>query len=554
MTPLILAILDRLQGLFRSLGADYSQLRAIVQVKLMMDNRRNYTTLGRYGQQKKDGDAPDNTFLKVLGFYALFGTLLSLQLAFKDRESLFFPLILQFAYVMILCAMTLITDFSSIILDSSDNQIILPRPVSSRTLWLARITHISVYLFAIALATSIGAVLILGYRFGPVVGLLFLVLALLSAMLMVFLTNVLYLGLMRIISEDKLREIINYVQIVMAVVFYGGYQLIPRLINQSDLSEAMERQWWHYLVPPMWMAGSVESVLERTFDTDHLLFFALAISMPLGGIWVMSRYMTGSFTEKLSGLDQESKPAQSTDTPTTQPTRLPDQLAGWFTGSSLERAAFSFAWRIMGRDRKFKLKTYPQLGFGLVYVVIMSVRSTELSNSSYFNLFALYFAGLYGMVAQYQLSASDSFKASWLYCSAPIRQPGDILTGALKAIIVKLVTPFYLLVAAYLLWRNGFDKISDILLGYVNTIVMLLVSALLSDRRMPFSVPIDSVNRSNTGRGLITLFVLGLVGGLHFALTLLPYGVWGGIGLAGLAVWLLMRQYQRTEWNQIVMA
>jgi hypothetical protein len=553
MTPLILSILDRLQGLFRWLGADYTQLRAIVQVKLMMDNRRNYTTLGRYGQQKKDNDAPNNTFLKVLGFYALFGTLLSLQLAFKDRETLFFPLVLQFAYVMILCAMTLITDFSSIILDSSDNQIILPRPVNSRTLWLARITHISVYLLAIALATSIGSILIIGYRFGPVAGLLFLVLGLLSAILMVFLTNVLYLGLMRIISEEKLREIINYVQIGMAIVFYGGYQLIPRLISRPDLNEAMDRQWWHYLVPPMWMAGAVEGVLERTFDTDHLLFIALALLMPSIGIWVMSRYMTGSFTEKLSGLDQENRSTQPIPITTTQPTKLPDQLAGWLTNSSLERATFAFAWHIMGRDRKFKLKTYPQLGFGLVYVVIMSVRSSELSNSSYFNLFALYFAGLYGMVAQYQLSASDSFKASWLYGAAPIRQPGDILTGALKAIIVKLVTPFYVLIAAYLLWRNGFSNINDILLGYANTIVMLLVAALLSDRRMPFSMPIDAVNQSNTGRGLITLFVVGLVGGLHFALTLFPYGVWVGVVLALLAVWLLIRQYQRTTWDQIVM-
>ncbi len=553
MTRLILSILDRLQGLFRSLGADYPQMRAIVQVKLMMDNRRNYTTLGRYGQQKKNNDAPDNTFLKVLGFYAFFGIILALQLMFLERENLFLPLIFQFSYVMILCAMTLISDFSSIILDSSDNQIILPRPVSSRTLWLARITHISVYLFAISLATGLGSILILGYRFSPVAGLSFLVLSVLSAMLMVFLTNLLYLGLMQLISEEKLREIINYVQILMAIAFYGGYQLIPRLMTQASLGETMERQWWHYLVPPMWMAGAVESVLLWTFDTEHLLFITLAILMPIGGIWFMSRFMTGSFTEKLSGLDQESKPTPATAA-VVQPTTLPDQLAGWFTGSSLERASFAFAWRIMGRDRKFKLKTYPQLGFGLVYIVFMSLRGGTFNNSGFATLFSLYFAGLYGMVAQYQLSASDSFKASWLYGAAPIRQPGEILSGSLKAIIVKLVTPFYLLVAAFLIWRNGTDQVSDIVLGYISTLVMLLVSALFSDRRMPFSVPVDSVNRSNTGRSFITLIVLSLIGGLHYGLTLVPYGVWGGIILSLVTVWLLMRQYQRTNWHQIVMA
>jgi hypothetical protein len=275
--------------------------------------------------------------------------------------------------------------------------------------------------------------------------------------------------------------------------------------------------------------------------------------MPLGGIWFMSRFMTGSFTEKLSGLDQESKPTQATAA-VVQPTTLPDQLASWFTGSSLERASFAFAWRIMGRDRKFKLKTYPQLGFGMVYIVFMSLRGGSLGSSAFTTLFSLYFAGLYGMVAQYQLSASDSFKASWLYGAAPIRQPGEILSGSLKAIVVKLVTPFYLLVAAFLIWRNGTDQFSDIVLGYSSTLVMLLVSALFSDRRMPFSTPVDSVNRSNTGRSFITLIVLGLIGGLHYGLTLIPYGVWGGIVFSMLTVWLLMRQYQRTNWSQIVMA
>ncbi|RYF47632.1 MAG: hypothetical protein EOO39_48100, partial [Cytophagaceae bacterium] len=179
MTSLILWLLDRVKPLFRLLGADYGQLRAIVQVKLTMDNRRSFVSLGRYGKPAAENNS---NFTRILLVYTFVGGLISLSiLGIPEREKLFFPLTLQFSYVMALCAMTLITDFSSVIMDSSDNQIILPRPVGNRTLWLARIIHITSYLFAIALSLSVGGVLLLAYRFGPIVGLAFLVMSLLSA-------------------------------------------------------------------------------------------------------------------------------------------------------------------------------------------------------------------------------------------------------------------------------------------------------------------------------------------------------------------------------------
>lgn len=555
MTSLILWLLDRLQGLFRAMGADYSQLRAIVKIKLTMDNRRSLVSLGRYGKQSAE---TSNNFTRILGIYAFVGGLISASLLITpDQDALFFPLTLQFAYIMALCAMTLISDFSSVILDSSDNQIILPRPVGSRTLWLARIVHITSYLFAIALSLSVVAVLIMASRFSALAGLLTLALSLLSAVLMVFLTNVFYLILMRFISEEKLREVINYFQIVMAIVFYGGYQFLPRLVGSGEaLTQPVHYQPWHYLVPPMWMAGAVETVVRPVFDATHLIFLVLALSMPFTGLWFMNRFLTTDFTQKLSGIDQENRPLQATDSAQavrSNRSSLVERLSDWFTTNPLERAAFAFTWRVTNRDRKFKLKTYPQLGFGLAYVAVMSFQGQSLGSSSYFYLFALYFASLYVMVAQYQLSVSDSYRAAWVYGSAPIREPGDVLSGALKALIVKLLTPFYVLLAAYILFRYGTDKIADVLLAYLNSLVMLISSALLSTRYMPFSVAQDALKQNNTARGLLISLILGLVGFSHFGLTYVPYGVWVTIPLSAGLFWYLFAQYRRTGWGKIEM-
>ncbi|WP_332368898.1 hypothetical protein [Spirosoma telluris] len=478
-------------------------------------------------------------------------------MSFPEKDRMFFPLTLQFAYIMALCAMTLISDFSSVILDSSDNQIILPRPVNSRTLWLARVVHITSYLFAIALSVSLGAIAIISFRFGGLAGLMVLLLSLLSAVLMVFLTNVFYLVLMRFISEEKLREVINYFQIVMAILFYGGYQFLPRLMErETGLTQALDHQWWHYLIPPMWMAGAVDLVVRPAIDQIHLIFLALAFITPIAGLWFMNRFLTTDFTQKLSGLDQESRSTVSTtSTQESQRTQAGwvERFADWFTTNPLERAAFAFTWRVTGRDRKFKLKTYPQLGFGLAYVVVMSFQSRSFGSSNFFYLFALYFASIYVMVAQYQLSVSDNYRASWIYGSAPIREPGDVLAGSLKALIIKLLTPFYVLLSAYILYRYGTDKISDVLLAFSNSLVMLVSAALLSTRYMPFSTAQDALKQNNTARGLLTSVVLGVVGFSHYGLTFVPYGVWLAIPASIATVWILLRQYKKTGWEQIVM-
>lgn len=553
MTGVILSLLDLLRPLFRAMGADYGQLRAIVQVKLMMDNRRSIISLGRYGKQSAESNS---SFTRILGIYAFVGGLISLgMLTRSGNDLLFFPLTLQFAYIMALCAMTLISDFSSVILDSSDNQIILPRPVSSRTLWLARIVHITSYLFAIALSLSAVGILVIGYRFGGLAGLLFLAMSLLSAVLMVFLTNVFYLVLMRFISEEKLREVINYFQIVMAVLFYGGYQLLPRLMDrQTMLSEALEHQWWHYAVPPMWMAGAVEVFVRPVIDQTHLIYLSLALLMPFAGLWFMNRFLTLDFTQKLGSIDQESSSASQSEQSAhqTQSGWL-DQVSDWITTTPLERAAFAFTWRVTGRDRKFKLKTYPQLGFGLAYVVVMSVQGQSLGGSSFFYLFALYFAGIYVMVAQYQLSVSDNYRAAWVYGSAPIREPGEVLSGSLKALIVKLLMPFYFLLAAYILFRYGTDKINDVVLAFFNSLIMLMSAALLSTRHLPFSVEQDALKQNNTAWGILVSVVLGVVGFSHYGLTLIPYGVLCAIPVSAGLFWLLFRQYRQTGWGQIEM-
>ena len=87
-----------------------------------------------------------------------------------------------------------------------------------------------------------------------------------------------------------------------------------------------------------------------------------------------------------------------------------------------------------------------------------------------------------------------------------------MLVGSLKALIIKLLLPFYCLIAAYILYQFGLDKIDDVLLAFSNSLVMLVCSALLSKRYMPFSIAQDALSQNNTSRGILIAVILGVVG------------------------------------------
>ena len=193
MEKILLKVLDLFSGTFRSFGIDYSQLRAIVSTKLIMDNRRHLVVYRRKGIKE-----PTNTFALTLFFYALFGGFVSL--AMYSIPSFILSMVVFFAYIMVMVSMTLITDFSSILLDTSDNTIILPRPVDSQTLFAARLTHILLYLAQLAiglsLIPSIVVMILHGWSifFGFWIGVIF---SMLTALVF---TNALYLLVMQFAS------------------------------------------------------------------------------------------------------------------------------------------------------------------------------------------------------------------------------------------------------------------------------------------------------------------------------------------------------------------
>ncbi len=552
MNKFLLAFLDLFRFMFLRLGIDYAQLRAIVEIKLTMDNRRQIISYNQ--KNKKD---PGNTFLISLAFYALFGMFVSY--AMYSIPSFVLSMVVFFSYIMVMVVMTLITDFSSILLDTSDNTIILPRPVDSRTLFAARLIHILLYLSQITLGLSLAPTIVVFLLYKGVVLTFFLIGIILAVFCALFITNAFYLLIMQFFNEEKLKNIINYFQIFMAVFIMGGYQILPRMMERIDMANfTFEIKLWYYLLPPAWMAGMMEAIHLNRFDTPHIILIALALSVPVAGTYLVNKYLTPIFSKKLGSLGGET---QRKEKAKTEKHSLLENFSTWITSTPCERGAYNLIYKILGRDRKIKLKIYPAFGYVLIFGFIFLLRGREdlattwanLPNTQY-HLVLLYLTFMVIQVALYEIPYSDDFKASWIYFSAPINTPGEILSGTLKAIFIKLFLPAFMLISLFVIVVWGASGLDDIAFGILNNYLMLLLLAAISKRQLPLSMaPNVRGQAGNLMRGILIFMLIGILGAGHYLLTQFSYSfiLLALIPLQLGAIYFLQRAYKKTSWREI---
>lgn len=556
MINFYIKILFLLRPIFLGLGVNFEQIVAIVEVKLKIDNRR-----ARFNQWNKKQSESNGTFFLMLGLYFLMACAISAFIYFSASIIAIYSLI--FAVMMFMLAMTLITDFSAVILDSNDNAILLPRPIDDRTLLIARITHILMYLLSMMLALAIPFLVVTMHLYGVLAAISFLLISLLSLILIVFLTNIFYLVLMQFTSEERLRNVINTFQIILTFTFMGGYRLVGRLVNFDALMNGVDSKvhWWHFLVPPIWMGNCMNIIIKHEFDSTKFLFLFLTLTMPFLVVFLVNNVFSGVFNQKIAGMDiakrQEKIPNK------TSKKGLVETLSSIFTGTSMERGTFEFVWKITSRDRKFKLRIYPSLAYLLIYPVFMIstgrgdgsfVQQIEhLRESTGMGIVVIYLCGTVLLTIRSQISQSEDFKAAWLYELAPIGKPGEILSGSLRAIMVKFLLPITLLLSLVLSVIWGVNLLDDLLFGMLTIINLDVLLSIGMSNELPFSTEIKKNGGGSFIRNMTYFFITGIIGFIHYLMMQVPYviGVFMVIQLA-LALFLF-KKYREVAWEKVRM-
>lgn len=122
MDKIFLRLIRSFDPVLRKAGVDTDQLHEILRIKLLMDNRRPRTLFAK----RRAGSGNVGNPWMLMFITMLMGFFIGLLLFFTKM-----PLAghsFYFIIFMVLMCFTLVTDFTTVLIDTRDQYILLPRP------------------------------------------------------------------------------------------------------------------------------------------------------------------------------------------------------------------------------------------------------------------------------------------------------------------------------------------------------------------------------------------------------------------------------------------
>lgn len=516
----ILKVLDTFQSVFRKLNIDYNVMRKILEIKLTMDGRRIPTILSQ-NAKKKEG----NQFLKSLWIYALYGLVL-IPFVFLGDHYLFQVSIIA-GIAMFILMTSMISDFSSVLLDVRDKVILNTKPVNNRTINAAKFFHVAIYLTLLTGAfISIPAIVFL-FTKGFIYFLLFLIEIILIDLLVLAFTALIYMFVLRFFDGEKLKDIINYVQILLAVAVVVGYQIIIRLFDVVGLEYVYDFSWWHILIPPVWFGAPFELVLNQNYSSEIIILSLFAAIGPIISIFLYYLLMP-SFERNLQKLMEESSTKKK------KKRGLNDLIEKLICFSREERIFYRFSSIMISRERDFKLKVYPSLGMALVFPLIflfnnLSFQTIEEMGQGR-SFLTIYFSNIIIGTVVYMLQFSAKYKGAWIFQTTPIQKHSIVYSATLKAFFVRLYLPIIFVLSILYIWIFSFRILPDLAVVVITALLQVLISyKMFNNGKYPFIEPIETAQPGGgaTGKIIILMLIVGLFTILHLIISFIPLAIYG---------------------------
>ncbi len=524
---LILKILDRFKFLFNKLNIDYPVFRKILQVKLIMDGRRVPTMLGNTRKRETQNK---NYFLSSLWFYSLFGFMMIVPFVFIINNMLA-QMSIIFAMLLFLQTSTVIADFSSVVLDIRDKTIISSKPVDSKTLTVAKFFHIFHFLFLLTLAlTGPGIIAIFlkylvleGFIYSLLFTFLFIGEIILLNLFIIVLTTLIYLIILKIYSGEKLKDIINYVQILMVITITVGYQLLARMF-QTNIQ--ITEKWYTYFIVPVWFGAPFEIFFQDNKSIFVLVLSVLALLIPIIA-FVIYLKLIPTFEDSLLKLNEVKDVEKYRDKKW--------HVYKLFIRDKEERSFYKFSTEMMKSERDFKLKVYPSLGFSIIFPFIFLFQVGFNINHIWDILFYfegtklhlyIYFCAFMLPSAVMMLKFSKYYKGSWIYKVSPVKNFSAINKGVLKAFIMRLLLPIYLVECFIFILLFNITIIPDLIVVFITMLIFVVICFKILGHSLPFSEPFENANKSQGMVVILLMVIIGFFALIHFLFTLFNIGIY----------------------------
>ncbi len=531
------------------MGADYNQFIRILQLKLTLDNR------SPKGLNRSPEKTQENMLFKQTIGYIAFGILFGIFLSIIKSPFTFYYY--AHIFLMAMMAISIISEFTTLLFDTSENVIIQPLPIKGNTINLARNAHVFTYLTLMAFSLSVVWIFIGLVRFGPVSAVMFFFTIFLNILFTLFLANILYLGIMRIASGERLKNILMYFQIVVAILFMGGYQFGMQLVDTTNIKDmVLPVHWYTFLVPPAFFSGIIEALASRNFDLQHILFIAEALVLPPVAIYFTGKYLTPVFNRKLLDLEQGDRNSKVSENAGIN--LWYRMMSSIFVFNNEEKASFRLMWKMTGRERLFKQTFFPSIGYIVILIMVQFINKPvpfkELAAGNKY-LFSLYILLFIAATLPQSLLTGNNMNATWIFKTVPLASPANFFKGCIKAAYAKFFVPFYLVVSAIVSTIWGIRVLPDVIIVMMVTYLFTIVFYYFQTPGFPFTM---EKSASQSGLTMIKVFIImalaAAAGYLHFALLQwLRYATLILIPLYAFIILYVNRimVYRRITWNKV---
>jgi len=468
--------------------------------------------------KKTDENTDKNNYLRLLMFNAFMSIFIGLIMMYDMSSLKATNIVIGINLFMMVSLM--ISDFSTVLLDVKEKNILLPKPIDSKTFNAAKTTHICIYLMGLSLSLNVIPLIIGTVKYGVLFFVIFIIENILAVLIVIAMTALLYTLVLKFFDGKKLKDIINYFQILMAFIFAFGYQLVSRVFNTTSMNSEYVPKIWHALLPSMWFAAPFGILIDGNRQPFLIFLVVLAIIGPIMLITLYIKRVVPYFEKNLQKLnDNGGAVSQGSE-------KRKEFIAALVCKDNIEKSMFKFTQNMIATERSLKLKVYPSLAMAVFMPVLFMFMNREESFVDniqtgyggkihllmYISILLLCFCIAY-------INNSDSYKGALIYKVLPIENPGVILKGAVKGTIFKLIIPVYIFEAAIFLILKGPSIIMDLSAMFLVLLISSLVYFKISNKAMPFSVKFAIADSGKLiGPGITTMLLLGVLAIVHIVI------------------------------------
>lgn len=527
---IILRIIDPFRRPISAMGVEYLPFRALLEAKLLLDARRS----------KDHGSPLGGSIFATLVVNLFFGFFAGIILVSVPDPVVGFGA--ACFLTMFLLTMTLLVDASSLILDTTDLDLIAPLPVGDQTIVVSRIAHAAVYLTLVIASMSIVPLVLGCFRFPP---LRFLFAYGTSMVLVAIWCTATAFGLFVIVTRlfdlERFRNVLLYAQIAAVVFLLGSYQIIPYVAERVDLVALFTDRPWTLVALPPFHYGGLAAFVFGNVDVFHGSLAAMAVLLPLIILFLTVRVARRGFVSGLAAMASGERSMKAT------PARR-DVFRDRLLRTPVARAGYDFFRALSRRERTFRLRVYPIIAFAIIFGVTFGLRARSGPSETRMICGIFYLLAMYAPAIILQSRYSDDYEARWVLIHSGLERPGEFVRGAMSSLVVTFVLPLLVVLLLLVLALGGVEQIPDAVFASEVVIFLVLLSIRFLGRRLPFTEkPIKNPADGHLGTTLLLTMVVALAIGVHVLARLHPLSFYGGMVALAVTISIMLRRLDSLE-------